>query len=90
MANLVFLDVNGRVALKLLELADRYGVECDGIRGEELCLSLTQAELATWVATSRESLNRVLKTLREKGLIEVVGHKILVLDRHGLSRYIVY
>jgi hypothetical protein len=37
---------------KLLELADRYGVQKEGI---EIELRLTQAELASWVGASRES-----------------------------------
>ena len=45
--SLAFLDVYGRVAMRLLDLAGRYGTEVDGI---ELDLRLSQSELATWVA----------------------------------------
>jgi CRP/FNR family cyclic AMP-dependent transcriptional regulator len=84
---LSFLDVYGRVAAKLLELADRYGVEGEGI---EIELRLTQTELATWVAASRESVNKVLGTFREQGLIEMEGQRITILDRGGLESRILY
>jgi len=85
--SLAFLDVYGRVAAKLLELADRYGVQKQGI---EIELCLTQAELASWVGASRERVNKVLATFREQGLIEVRGQKIIILDRRGLRRRISY
>jgi len=85
--SLAFLDVYGRVAAKLLELSDRYGVQKEGI---EIELRLTQAELASWVGTSRESVNKVLGTFRDYGLIEVEGQRITILDRPGLKRRILY
>jgi CRP/FNR family transcriptional regulator/CRP/FNR family cyclic AMP-dependent transcriptional regulator len=85
--SLSFLDIYGRVASKLLELADRYGVDGDGI---EIDLRLTQAELAAWVSASRESVNKVLGTFRAQGLVEIRGQKIVILDQPGLHRRILY
>ena len=85
--SLAFLDVYGRVAMRLVDLAGRYGTEKDGI---ELDLHLTQAKLATWVAATRESVNKVLGTFRDQGLIAVEGQKITILDLEGLERRIVY
>ena len=85
--SLAFLDVYGRVAMTLLDLAGRYGTEKHGI---ELHLRLTQSELATWVAATRESVNKVLGTFRDQGLIAVEGHKITILDLEGLERRITF
>ena len=85
--SLAFLDVYGRVAAKLLELADRYGVQKEGI---EIELRLTQAELASLVGATRESVNKVLGAFRDQGLIEVEGQRITILDRQGLKRRILY
>lgn len=82
-----FLDVNGRVAAKLLELADRYGLVGEGV---EIDLRLTQTELASWVSARRESVNKVLGSFREQGLIEVDGQQITILDRAGLESWIRY
>ncbi len=84
---LAFLDVYGRVAAKLLELGRRYGGEGHGI---EVDLRLTQGELATWVAASRESVNKVLSSFRDQGLIAVDGQEVTILDREGLEDRVVY
>jgi len=83
--SLAFLDVYGRVAMRLLDLAGRYGT---GEDGTELDLRLTQTELATWVAATRESVNKVLGAFRDQGLIAVEGHRITILDLEGLERRI--
>jgi CRP/FNR family transcriptional regulator/CRP/FNR family cyclic AMP-dependent transcriptional regulator len=85
MENLAFLDLSGRVAAKLLELTDRYGQPGKGI---EIELRLTQAELASWVAARRESVNKVLGIFREQGLIDIDSQKIAIVDRPGLERCI--
>jgi CRP/FNR family cyclic AMP-dependent transcriptional regulator len=85
---LAFLDVLGRVADRLLELADCYGV--DSSEGREIDLRLTQTELASLVATSRESVNKVLGTFRDEGLVKLDGQRIIILDQRGLHRKIVY
>jgi CRP/FNR family transcriptional regulator/CRP/FNR family cyclic AMP-dependent transcriptional regulator len=84
--SLAFLDVYGRVAGKLLELADRYGVE----RAEaiEIDLPLTQSELASWVAATREHVNRVLGAFRDQGLITIERQRIVVLDRPKLEKWV--
>ncbi len=76
--NLAFLDVNGRVAARLLELAGQPEIR------------MTQVELASWVAASRESVNKVIAGFRSQGLIDVVGNRITILDRRGLLRHISY
>jgi CRP-like cAMP-binding protein len=85
--SLAFLDVYGRVAMRLLDLAGRYGMEKEGIK---LDLRLTQAELATWVAATRESVNKVLGAFRDQGLIAVEGQTITILDPDGLEKRIMY
>jgi CRP/FNR family cyclic AMP-dependent transcriptional regulator len=85
--SLAFLDVYGRVAMRLLDLAGRYGTEKGSI---ELDLHLTQAELATWVAATRESVNKVLGAFRDQGLIAVEGQTITILDPEGLKKRIMY
>ena len=85
--SLAFLDVFGRLADRLLELADCYGVNRD--EGTEINLRLTQTELASLVGTTRESVNKVLGTFRDQGLIRLHGQRITILDRRGLRRLIV-
>lgn len=85
--SLAFLDVHGRVAAKLLELGERSGGQQLGV---ELDVRLTQGELATWVAASRESVNKVLSSFRDQGLISVDGQVITILDPQGLGDRVAY
>lgn len=81
--SLAFMDVYGRVAAKLLELANRYGEQGEQI---EIELHLTQTELASWVATSRESVNKVLRGFREQGFIQIDEGAIKILDKRSLEK----
>jgi CRP-like cAMP-binding protein len=85
--SLAFLDLYGRVADKLLELTDRFGGQGHRPR---LDLRLTQSELASWLAASRESVNKVLSQFRDQGLIAVSGQEITILDRDGLKDRVAY
>jgi len=77
-------DVTGRVALRLVELADEQGV-ADG--SAELDLPLSHDELAAWTAASREAVSRALMTLRQLGWVETRRRRIVVLDLEALRRY---
>jgi CRP/FNR family transcriptional regulator, cyclic AMP receptor protein len=60
-----FLDVPGRVARKLLDLAAAHGRKTpDGVR---IDMRLTQRTLAGMVAASRENVNRALSRLAARG-----------------------
>ena len=50
-------------------------------------LGLTQTELASWVATSRESVNKVLRGFRDQGYIQIEEGTIKILDRRGLENF---
>ncbi len=83
-ADLVFSDVYGRVAKKLLELAETRGTEKGG--GVTIDLQLTQQDLADMVGASRESVNKVLKYYRDKGFITVSNQKTTIVNAEGLRR----
>lgn len=75
--DLLFLDVHGRVAKKLLELGELHGVRTpEGIRIE---LRLTQGELAAMVGASRESVNKVMGYFTDKRFISTDKHKITIM-----------
>ncbi len=82
--NLVFRDARSRVAAMLLELAERFGHRHDGrIR---LDLALTQAEFATLVGATRQTVNECLGELSRLGLVRREGRSLELLDRAGLER----
>lgn len=75
--DLIFLDVFGRVAKKLLELSKDYGVEADG--GVRIDVRLTQQDIASMVGASRESVNKVIGYFTDKHYISTDKHKITIL-----------
>jgi len=82
--DLLFLDVYGRVAKKLLELSEMHGVSTSqGIRIE---LRLTQSELASMVGASRESVNKVMGYFTDKRYIMTDKHKITLMKLADLRK----
>jgi CRP-like cAMP-binding protein len=77
LADAVFLDVTGRTAKRLLELADG---------DDEFRMPLTQEELAGMVGASRERVNKAIATFVRLGWLEVGGRgRYRILDRDELS-----
>jgi CRP/FNR family transcriptional regulator, cyclic AMP receptor protein len=74
----------GRVAARLIELADRHGEPVDG--GIAITLPLSQEELAGWTGSSREAVAKALHTLRALGYIRTERRRIIVLDEEELRR----
>ena len=75
---LVLLDVNGRLAKLLLELAD----DGDGIT---IARRLTHQQLAQMIGSSRETVSRTLRDLTDRGLIEINRRTMAIRDRGGLE-----
>lgn len=79
---LATLDVPGRLAAKLLELAQDYGqTQPDGVR---IHLALTQSDLASFIGATRESINKTLGLFRRLRLIVQDGGYIIITDAEGL------
>ena len=83
--DLAFLDVSGRLARRLLDLASSNGKERED--GVLINSTITQEELANMIGVTRESVNRNLGMFRRLGLIAREGRRIVVLDEAGLRSY---
>lgn len=82
----IFLDVPGRLAKKLLELANQYGRHTP--IGTVISLRMTQQELATMVGATRESVNKHLRSYRSRGILEIDRQRIIILRPSELQRRI--
>jgi CRP/FNR family cyclic AMP-dependent transcriptional regulator len=80
--DLVFLDLAGRLAKLLLQLAEKYGRAQDGV----LDRRLTQSDLAAMIGASRPAVNRALQSLAARGLIALQDHAIVIRDVAGLRK----
>jgi CRP/FNR family transcriptional regulator/CRP/FNR family cyclic AMP-dependent transcriptional regulator len=88
LSDMVFFDVYGRVAKKLIDLSHHHGTPT--ANGTQIAVALTQQDLASLIGSSRESVNKVMKFFRDKGYIAVERQKITILNEKGLQRQITY
>jgi CRP/FNR family cyclic AMP-dependent transcriptional regulator len=77
LADSVFLDVTGRTAKRLLELAGE---------AEEFSLPITQEELAGMVGASRERVNKAIASFVRLGWIEQSDRRYRITNREELTR----
>jgi CRP/FNR family transcriptional regulator, cyclic AMP receptor protein len=86
-SDLAFLDLEGRLAKRLLELATEHG-QASG--GETLIeIPLTQEDLASMVGATRASVNKLLGWYEDRGMIARRGRRIAVLQPDRLRGRIV-
>ncbi len=84
LADLIFVDVPGRVAKQLLLLAQKFGsVDSGQLR---VTHDLTQEELAQLVGASRETVNKALADFASRGWLRLEGKSVVILDRERLAR----
>jgi CRP-like cAMP-binding protein len=77
LADSVFLDVTGRTAKRLLEMASER---------DEFVLPITQEELAAMVGASRERVNKAIASFVRLGWIEQADRRYRITDRQQLER----
>jgi CRP/FNR family cyclic AMP-dependent transcriptional regulator len=76
LADAVFLDVTGRTAKRLLELAGQ---------NDEFTLPITQEELAGMVGASRERVNKAIAAFIKLGWIQQVERRYVITNRRQLE-----
>ncbi len=77
LADTMFLDVTGRTAKRLIELAGT---------ADEFSLPITQEELAGMVGASRERVNKAIASFIRLGWIEQNERRYRIVDRTQLER----
>jgi len=76
LADAVFLDVTGRTAKRILEIAGD---------SDEFYLPITQEELAGMVGASRERVNKAIASFIRLGWLAQVDRRYIITDRRQLS-----
>lgn len=76
---LVLLDVPGRIARLLLDLADESG-------GPAIEKTLTHQTIAQMIGASRETVSRAMKDFQDAGWIAVERRRISLADRQALEQ----
>jgi CRP-like cAMP-binding protein len=78
---LLFTPSSKRVQRQLLRLS-KLGIVDDG----DGWVRISQDELAMMTATTRATVNRVVRDLEKRGITELARGRIRIIDRAGLSR----
>jgi CRP-like cAMP-binding protein len=74
-ADFVFLDLPGRVAKTVLRLAAEVAPPSPGTPVE---ITVTQGRLAEMAGGSRQTVNQILQNFQSRGMVEIVGRRIVV------------
>jgi CRP-like cAMP-binding protein len=78
-----FLDLAGRLAMRLVRLAQEADAHSNVVR---LDWPYTQSDLAAMIGGTRQSVNRLLSQLVSDGLVTVEGGTLVITDVAALSR----
>ena len=79
------LDVNGRLALQLIRLAEQHGIVTP--TGVRIDVKLTQTDLGALVGASRESVNKVMGYFRRQGYLAVDDKaQIIIKNQKALAK----
>ena len=81
---LTFAEVPARLAAYLIELAEKKSTAFQG--KTYLDLDMKKGELASRLGTVSETLSRSLKRLKEDGIIDVEGSRVIVYDMERLKK----
>ncbi len=76
LADAMFLDVTGRTAKRILEIAGD---------SDDFIIPLTQEELAGMIGASRERVNKTLATFVKSGFIEINDRHYTIVQRRKLE-----
>ena len=80
-----YIPVERKLAIKLMKLAQDFGVERP--EGLLIPITLTVTQLADFVGVPRETASRACKRLGELGLLRYEDKKFILPDRAGLAAY---
>jgi CRP/FNR family transcriptional regulator/CRP/FNR family cyclic AMP-dependent transcriptional regulator len=84
-ADLMFLDLRGRLAKRLLGLAESHG-ERDATTGAiEIQVTLTQEELAGMIGATRPRVNKLLGFFEDRGALARHGRRLTILKPEMLE-----
>jgi CRP/FNR family transcriptional regulator, cyclic AMP receptor protein len=80
-----FLNLPVRLAKKLVLFAERYGSEAEG-GAVKIDLKLSQEEWGDLVGTTRESINKQMRTWSDEGLVRVDAGYVTLLRPEAIER----
>ncbi|OLO26873.1 Crp/Fnr family transcriptional regulator [Alkalihalophilus pseudofirmus] len=84
--DLLLCGKTGAIYSTLIRFSNSYGLEHDS--GVKINVNLTNQDLANFIGTSRESVNRMLNDLKKEDIIELEEGHIVIKDMQFLKDYL--
>lgn len=84
--DLIFKDVNSKLAELLLVLAKRYGVAEP--RGTLISVKVTHQEMANLIGSTRETVSLALSQFKRQKLIHLEARRVIIADKEALEAII--
>lgn len=82
-ADLAYKPVRGRLADALIFLSEKYNH--DNKKNDKIKVSIKRSDLASFVGTAKETVNRLLSEFRSENIIETDGHDIAIVNMQKLN-----
>lgn len=76
------LDVPGRLARRLINIAEEHGEETEA--GIDIGLRVSQQELANMIGASRVAVNKQLQQWRKQDIVDVTRQRVTILNPEAL------
>lgn len=86
MRDLVHMDVKGRIALALLEIAEMFGPERDGF----LSIPILRQDIAFYAGTTYETVFKFFNELTTQDIISTSGKNFRINDAAALKKFVSY
>jgi len=80
------LPTHMRLARRLLQMAEGYGIRSDSNTVSARTLHVSQEKLSAMLSISRQTVNQMLKELEHEGLLQLGRGNIEILDLEGLKQ----
>ena len=84
--NMGFTDVSARTVSILKKLSENFGKETE--EGIVINFTLSRQDLASIVGTTRETVSRVISSLKNQGIIEIKEKRIIIKDMDEMEEFI--
>lgn len=84
MRNMAHMPVKGRVAMALLKLKEKYGLNKDGF----VDITITKQDIASYAGTTYETVFRIMNELKDEAIIEMQSKIFKVINQEALLQII--
>ena len=84
MRDMALMEVKGRIALALLEIADMYGTDDE----KYIAVPITRQDIASYAGTTYETIFKFFTELIIQNILSTIGKRIKINDAAALQKFI--